>query len=501
MAPAPQAAPPGPASDLAAAGPVTSELAAAGPRTGAPDPAALVAVRPRLTSGALAARLAMPLADAAALATAAGMTSLAGVAGMGGGGWLIAGYPAVVFLVLSGLGLHRLRICLRTADQAGRIVVAAALPALALLPWVPPRTVWLLVAASAALLIITRAVTLAALRAAHRRGRLTERAVLAGAGPEAQQLARLLGEHPELGLRLQGGPDRTLPGGHWRDPAAAGTRPPAPGMTGDLLAAVAQHGISRVIVCPPDGEPEEQAVMLRALRACGVDTCVLPRQPGLAAAVPTGCLDEIWGVPLIPLRRGPRLAGRAVKRSFDIIAATLLLILAAPVIAAGAAAVRLRLRRPALFRQVRVVGGGRQAEIVKLRTLGQHTDPDTSWTVPPAQCSGLGRFLRMTHIDELPQLASVLRGDMSLVGPRPERPHFARQFSQAIPGYPGRQRMPAGMTGWAQVHGLNGDTSISDRARFDNFYIEHWSCWLDLTILARTVTSTAADVVGRRGGQ
>jgi lipopolysaccharide/colanic/teichoic acid biosynthesis glycosyltransferase len=87
---------------------------------------------------------------------------------------------------------------------------------------------------------------------------------------------------------------------------------------------------------------------------------------------------------------------------------------------------------------------------------------------------------------------------MSLVGPRPERPHFVRQFSAAVPGYPGRQRMPAGLTGWAQVHGLNGDTSIRDRARFDNYYIEHWSLWLDLAVLGRTVTSTAAGVITRK---
>ena len=193
---------------------------------------------------------------------------------------------------------------------------------------------------------------------------------------------------------------------------------------------------------------------------------------------------------------GPGPLGRAVKRGFDILAATVLLVVTVPLIVMAALAVRLTLRRPALFRQVRVVGHGKLAEIVKLRTLGRHGDPDTSWSVPAGQCGALGRVLRVTHIDELPQLVSVLRGDMSLVGPRPERPHFVRQFSQAVPGYTGRQRMPAGLTGWAQVHGLNGDTSISDRARFDNYYIEHWSFWLDLVVLGRTVTSIAAEAAG-----
>jgi lipopolysaccharide/colanic/teichoic acid biosynthesis glycosyltransferase len=251
--------------------------------------------------------------------------------------------------------------------------------------------------------------------------------------------------------------------------------------------ALATHGVSTGAVAA--------AVALPA------DVCLATRLPGLGAAVPGGRLDEVWGVPLLPLRRSPWAAqaplGRAVKRAFDVLAAAVLLVVTAPLVAVAALAVRLTLRRPALFRQVRVVGEGKLAEIVKLRTLGRHGDPDTSWSVPAGQCGALGRVLRITHIDELPQLVSVLRGDMSLVGPRPERPHFVRQFSEAVPGYTGRQRMPAGLTGWAQVHGLNGDTSISDRARFDNYYIEHWSFWLDLVVLGRTVTSIAAEV-GRR---
>jgi lipopolysaccharide/colanic/teichoic acid biosynthesis glycosyltransferase len=104
--------------------------------------------------------------------------------------------------------------------------------------------------------------------------------------------------------------------------------------------------------------------------------------------------------------------------------------------------------------------------------------------------------MRSTSLDELPQLWNVLRGDMSLVGPRPERPHFVGQFSEAVARYPARHRVPCGLTGWAQVHGLRGDTSIEDRARFDNHYIESWTLWNDVKILLRTVSS----VVGRRGG-
>jgi lipopolysaccharide/colanic/teichoic acid biosynthesis glycosyltransferase len=438
---------------------------------------------PAPTAGALVAAAGLPLADLLAVAAVAGTALLLG----GLPGWLMAGYAALVVAALAGAGLHRLRICLRVADQVGRIAMAAALPGLLLLPWAAdPVQLLRLIVATAAVLIAVRAAGAAALRAAHRRGRLTERAVLAGSGPASQQLARLLGEHPELGLRVT------------RCASVA-----------DLPRLAAEQRASRVIVAGLDCDEDAGAVALRACRQLGADVCLLPRAGGLGLAVPAGCLDEVWGVRLIPLRRAAwRGPARLAKRALDVGVAAVALLLTWPVFAAAAAVAWLRLPHPVLFRQVRVVGGGRLAEISKLRTLGQHGDPDTAWRVPDEKCGPLGRFLRTTHVDELPQLVSVLRGDMSLVGPRPERPYFSRQFSQDIPGYAGRLRMPAGMTGWAQVHRLNGDTSITDRARFDNGYVEYWSFWLDLMILARTVTSVATEAAGelrkrnsRRGGR
>ena len=385
-----------------------------------------------------------------------------------------------MFAAAAGMGLHRLRICLRVTDQVGRIVVAAALPGLLLLPWAAdPVQVARLGLVTAVTLIAVRAAGYAALRAAHRRG-AADRAGRAGRGRPGPRAAG-----PAAARASRAG--------------AAGHRLLRNSRPGRL---VGQQRVSRVIVAGLDGDEQAAAGALRACRRLGADVCVLPRLAGLGMAVPTGCLDQVWGMPLIPLRRAGQLSpGRVAKRALDIGAALAALAVTWPVLALAAAAVRLRLPRPVLFRQVRVVGGGKLAEIVKLRTLAPRGDPDTCWTVPAGQCGPLGRFLRITHIDELPQLISVLRGDMSLVGPRPERPYFTRQFSQDIPGYAARQRMPAGMTGWAQVHRLNGDTSISDRARFDNGYIEYWSFWLDLVILARTVisvaTEAAADILDR----
>ena len=147
----------------------------------------------------------MPLADLTALAAVAAVAGLAG----GLGGWLAAGYAAAVFAVLSATGLHRLRICLRVGDQSGRVIVAAAVPALAVAPWTTPGHAVALAAGAAGLLLAARVAASAVLRSAHRHGQLIERAVLVGAGPEGRQLATLLDEHPELGLR----PSR-LPGRH-----------------------------------------------------------------------------------------------------------------------------------------------------------------------------------------------------------------------------------------------------------------------------------------------
>jgi lipopolysaccharide/colanic/teichoic acid biosynthesis glycosyltransferase len=145
---------------------------------------------------------------------------------------------------------------------------------------------------------------------------------------------------------------------------------------------------------------------------------------------------------------------------------------------------------PVFFRQSRIGKDERQFELLKFRTMRVNDDSDTTWSVADdARVTQIGRFLRRTYLDELPQLLNVLRGEMSLVGPRPERPHFAQRFAQEVPRYDDRHRVPGGITGWAQVHGLRGDTPIPDRARFDNHYIENWSLWRDVVILARTIAS------------
>jgi len=152
-----------------------------------------------------------------------------------------------------------------------------------------------------------------------------------------------------------------------------------------------------------------------------------------------------------------------------------------------------------LFRQQRVGLDGRPFEILKFRSLKpvDERESSTNWNIKHDQRLGrVGRLMRSTSLDELPQLWNILVGHMSLVGPRPERPYFVQKYAERIPRYTSRHRVPAGLTGWAQINGLRGDTSIEDRASFDNHYIENWSLWGDVKILLRTFQQ----VLGRRGG-
>ena len=395
-------------------------------------------------------------------------------------------------LVLAGIavaGLYQPRIGARVSAQVGRLAIAAAIPSLPLLAWTDKDVTMRLAACTAALLIVLRMATAAIVRSAHRRGLLLRQTLIVGAGEPGRQVYRLLEEHPELGLRPCGALDNQ---------SADGALP----VLGRLNAAAtvaARFDIACVLVCAPSVSDAELAGVARVPRGGRPgERTAAPGEPGLA--VPRACLDEIWGMAFVPLRPGPGTQSREIAtRLLDLTVGCVLLAAAAPLVLVLAVAVRLDLRLPPMFRQVRVVGRGKLAAITKLRTLRPAGDPDTTWEVAPGQCTALGGLLRRTHADELPQLTSVVRGDMSLVGPRPERPYFAALLRDHVSGYADRERVRAGLTGWAQVHGLTGDTSIEDRARFDNFYIEYWSVWLDLLILARTGLAAVSAALTRGG--
>jgi exopolysaccharide biosynthesis polyprenyl glycosylphosphotransferase len=430
--------------------------------------------------GRMPPELVLALLDAAALAAAVWATGPVNL-------------PATAYAlgVLVVIRQRRRRICQRTSDQVGRILTAAASPLIVLLPWLSAARAWHLALCSAALVMAVRVLCNGVLRAAHRRGRLIETTLVVGAGETGVLVAELLIQHSELGLRPVGFLDSC--------PPPQDLPLPVLGPTSELPAMIRRFGARRVIVCFAMDAEGDLIPGLRESQRMGVDICLVPRLADIGSSVPPTYLDDLLGVPLIPLRRQvPGRLGRWTKRAIDTLGSAILLCVFSPLLLALWLLVRLQSGRPALFRQVRVTGHERSAEIIKLRTLAEHGNSDTCWTVPTEESTPLGRWLRSSHADELPQLVNVLRGEMSLVGPRPERPYFAERFRREIPRYEDRTRMRAGMTGWAQVNGLHGDTSIRDRVRLDNQYIESWSPWLDAVILARTLTASVAAGLGRR---
>lgn len=260
--------------------------------------------------------------------------------------------------------------------------------------------------------------------------------------------------------------------------------------TQDARLALIQNGVETALVVGP-ATRVEKAAMLRRLAAYG---CVLWE---LDADSPWyglgGCHEGAGQLAGFPRRllwpRGGRRRGSAGKRMLDVVLSGALLVLAGPVLLVCAVVLRLLDGPGVVFRQERIGKDGRPFTMLKLRThrpASAH-EAATRWSVANEQdMSRFCHFLRRTSLDELLQLWNVFRGDMSLVGPRPERPYFVAKFSQVHPGYPARHRMRTGMTGLAQIHGLRGDTSIEDRCRYDNAYIDNWSLWQDVCILLRT---------------
>jgi putative colanic acid biosynthesis UDP-glucose lipid carrier transferase len=200
---------------------------------------------------------------------------------------------------------------------------------------------------------------------------------------------------------------------------------------------------------------------------------------------------EIVGLPVVSLTETPMSGpNRIAKAIEDRLLTTLLLIPALPLMGLIAIAIRISSPGPILYRQNRVTWYGERFEMLKFRTMPVDTEARTGpvWSRPSEnRATAFGSFLRRLSLDELPQLFNVLRGDMSLVGPRPERPEFVEQFRREIPGYMQKHLVKGGITGWAQIHDLRGSTDLARRIEYDLFYIENWSVWFDLRILAVTV--------------
>jgi exopolysaccharide biosynthesis polyprenyl glycosylphosphotransferase len=278
---------------------------------------------------------------------------------------------------------------------------------------------------------------------------------------------------------------------------------PVLGGPDDLADAIEQTGAGQVILAF-SSEPDH--VLVDRVKECqelGVEVALVPRL--YEAINERSRLDHVGGLPVVSLRptdtRGWRFA---VKHAIDRAFAALALLALAPLMISIAIGVRLSSPGPILFRQRRVGRDGHAFDLLKFRTMRE--DQGDHDFVPPEGCAPggieggdrrttIGRYLRELSLDELPQFINVLRGDMSIVGPRPERPLFVARFATEVDRYHDRHRVKSGITGWAQVNGLRGQTSIADRVEWDNFYIQNWSLRLDLRIVILTI----AEVFRLRG--
>ena len=396
-------------------------------------------------------------------------------------------YAFATLLALMGAGVYGPRLRPRTGDDVPRILAAVAVPVL-LLSFVAPDERVLAIARTLPfvlfLLLVGRSMTYTAIGKARASGRLHERVLIVDAGANGLEMARLLLEHPAFGLEPVGFIDEL-----------ALTELPVPLLGGidDLSRQATLHGIDRVIVAAWEGEDRDLVPRLRECTERHVHVHVAPWLFQLGTAPTHTSSDWLWTTPLIRLPETPQqTAAWKIKRAADVALSLIALVLLAPVFAVLAVAIKLTSPGPVLFRQIRVTQGGREFQLLKFRSMPVNDSSENRWGAGEIRPTRLGRFMRSSSLDELPQLINIADGDMSLVGPRPERPFFIKKFAKEIPGYEDRLRVPAGLTGWAQVHGLRGETSIEERSTFDNEYIEYWSLWRDVVILVRTLKSIVA---------
>ncbi len=322
----------------------------------------------------------------------------------------------------------------------------------------------------------------------HRSGRGMRRALVIGGGAAAAALARELARAPWIGTAVVAVSGDAEAAQHW---------PAAQRVAGDDVDALLERGACDdvLIALPAAGVPALGDVVARLGRH-PVSVHVIPDLGDMVLVNAHATL--VGGLPLISLNDSPLYGLRAAaKRALDVLLAAVCLLVAAPLLAVIALLVRVGSPGPVLYAQERMGLDGRCFRMWKFRTMRADAEDETGPVFArrgDPRVTAVGRLLRRFSLDELPQLWNVLRGEMSLVGPRPERQAFIHDLRKSLPGYMLRHCVRAGMTGWAQVHGLRGDTPLAERLRYDLEYVDRWSLLLDVEILART---TVHVLVGR----
>jgi exopolysaccharide biosynthesis polyprenyl glycosylphosphotransferase len=333
-------------------------------------------------------------------------------------------------------------------------------------------------------LTLGRIVARGILRLVLRRGMGATRLLLVGRNAMRGRVLRAAHELPGLALR---------PVGCLRLAQEAGVSEPEEltclGGLEDLEKVVREHQIDLVVLTLPFEQLDLVRTITERLANLTVDLQFVPDLLELHTSRVR--LMDIAGIPFISVREAAMSgADRIVKRTFDLLCSAAALMVLSPLLGVIAGLVKLTSPGPVFYRQGRVGRDGRQFQMLKFRSMRSDAEAKTGpvWTVEnDPRVTGIGRFLRRFSLDELPQLWNVLRGDMSLVGPRPERQVFVEKFSQELPRYFERHRVRSGLTGWAQVHGLRGNTSVEERTLYDLHYVENWSLALDVKIILMTI--------------
>jgi exopolysaccharide biosynthesis polyprenyl glycosylphosphotransferase len=413
-------------------------------------------------------------------------------------GWGIA-YALLTLLILEARGFYGVRLQDTPVDTVARIFAATSIAAMTLTfaravvaddVTLTGQSVRLWAFALVFLGAGRVGITLDRRRAL-RRGETGFNTLIIGAGSVGHLIARRLRERPELGLRPIGFLDK--------DPLideADEDSLPVLGASWDLEEVVQRYDVEQVVVTFSTAPHAVLLGMIRRCRELGVEVVVVPR---LFEEVSNRvAVEHLGGVPLLRAETvDPRGWQFAIKYGTDRVMAAIALLVLSPVLALLALAVRVSSSGPILFRQRRVGLDGHDFDMLKFRSM-KVAPPGRDDFVPAAglapggvegddRRTRVGEIMRRLSLDELPQLFNVLKGDMALVGPRPERTRYVRSFEEHVYRYGDRHRVKSGLTGWAQVQGLRGQTSLEDRVEWDNYYIENWSLWLDLKIILMTI--------------
>lgn len=339
------------------------------------------------------------------------------------------------------------------------------------------------VAAALVLMILGRVVLRQVLIRQQRKGVGTERVLVVGTGAGSDLLIHRMMMFPQYGYTVCGVlDDRLEPGSSFAGTTVVGRIP-------ELASQVAQQRIDQVFLAIPGASHAQLLHLIKTCEDLNVDFRMLP---DLFEVITTRiAADVVDGIPLVGIRRSQvEGVGLVAKRAFDLVVGGLLLVVLSPLWALLALLIKLGSPGPILYRQERVGKGGALFTLLKFRSMVRDAEEETGpvfATADDARRTAIGAWMRRFSLDEIPQLINILRGEMSLVGPRPERPFFVERFGAEIPRYLERHQVRPGVTGWAQLNDLRGDTSIGDRTIYDLYYIENWSLVFDIKILVLTV--------------